>query len=213
MNMPANKSKIVPGLDQGPRATGLIMRLLVIISLALTACTPTYLPEQELQTYIRDSEPTDLLIAQELGGEVADSFTQLTELRKKYQNYDYFILSLSKDDKEALYKADRGYDQFSELVQTLSFRMASYVNMTTAGKDTIEVADYVFPRTYGMGGATSLMFVFNKEETNGDEWVQFNLKEFGMGLGNKNFRFRREDLDNVPKIDFRVIRNKTGLES
>ncbi|MEM8567077.1 MAG: hypothetical protein AAGF85_11490 [Bacteroidota bacterium] len=194
-----------------------------MLILLIQSCTPSYLTEPELQAYIRESEtltktreykgyqigvsykPIDLLIAQELGGEVAGSFTRLTELRKKYENYDYFILSLSKADKEALYKTSGGYDQFSDLVQTLSFRMASYVNLTTAGKDTIEVADYVFPRTYGMGSATNLMFVFNKEKTENDEWVQFNLKEFGMGLGNKNFRFRREDLDQVPKIDFEVV--------
>ncbi|MEO0554165.1 MAG: hypothetical protein AAF149_13240 [Bacteroidota bacterium] len=186
------------------------------------ACTRTYLSERELQAYIQESEglsktkeykgyqitvsykPNDLLIAQELGGEQAKSFTQLTELKKKYQDYNYFILSLSKENKEALYKGGGGYDQFSDLVQTLSFRMGNYVNMTTSGSDTIEVADYVFPRTYGMGTATNLMFVFNKKNTEDDEWMQFNIKEFGMGLGNKTFRFRRADLEHVPKIDFTV---------
>ncbi|MEM1405263.1 MAG: hypothetical protein AAGG59_00700 [Bacteroidota bacterium] len=197
----------------------LVMVLCMCLSLA---CTRTYLSEHELQAYIQESEelsktkvykgyqitvsykPNDLLIAQELGGEEAKSFIQLTELRKKYQDYEYFILSLSKENKEALYKAGGGYDQFSDLVQTLSFRMGNYVNMTTSGSDTIEVADYVFPRTYGMGAATNLMFVFNKKNAEDDEWMQFNLKEFGMGLGNKTFRFRRADLEHVPKIDFTV---------
>ncbi len=228
--MPACKLAHIPGLDPyldgsqaASRSRSYTLWLGMILCLYyLTACTPSYLSEQELQAYVQESEslsktkaykgyqivvtyrPNDLLIAQELGGQEASSFTQLQALRKKYKDYYYFILSLSKDDKEALYSSGGGQDQFSEMIQTLSFRMASYVNMTTAGRDTIEVADYVFPRTYGMGGATNLMFVFSKKEAEDDEWVQFNLKEFGMGLGNKTFRFRKDHLENVPKIDFRV---------
>ncbi|MEO1049328.1 MAG: hypothetical protein AAFX87_01790 [Bacteroidota bacterium] len=185
------------------------------------SCQPGYLNEKELQVYIQDTDnglsrkkafkgyevqvtyrPQDLLIAQETSGKTEVPAQELERLTSKYEDYYYFILSLSRDNKEALYKTGGGYDQFSDMVQTLSFRMASHVNMTTAGQDTIEVADYVFPRAYGMGGATNLMFVFNKKEAEGDEWVQLNLKEFGLGLGNQNFRFRKEDLDEVPKIKF-----------
>ena len=68
---------------------------------------------------------------------------------------------------------------------------------------------------YGMWGVTSLALVFfyflhfqhqdNKSKTVGKDWVQFNLKEFGLGLGNQTFRFRTQDLENVPGIDFRVM--------
>ncbi|MEO1050965.1 MAG: hypothetical protein AAFX87_10065 [Bacteroidota bacterium] len=193
-----------------------------LVLLLSISCVPQSLSEAELQAYVQDTDhglskkkqfkgyevqvtyrPQDLLIAQETRGATALDTEELERLTKKYEDYYYFILSLSRDNKEALYKTGGGYDQFSDMVQTLSFRMASHVNMTTAGSDTIEVADYVFPRTYGMGGATNLMFVFNKKEAEGDEWVQLNLKEFGLGLGNQNFRFRKEDLDNTPKIKFK----------
>ncbi len=217
--MPVSKKSNFP---HGWGTPGISMLLMLLV----WSCTPKHLSEDELKAYVAEREdlsksmrpkgyrvtvtyrPTDLLIAQELGGEFAVNTEELTRLQKKYEPWYYFILSLSKDGKEALYGAGSGYDQFSDMVQTLSFRMAGYVNMTTAGKDTIEVADYVFPRTYGMGGSTDLMFVFNKEETLDDEWVQFNMKEFGMGLGNQTFRFKGEDLENVPKLNFKV----TGAE-
>ncbi len=201
-------------------STSLLLFILAIC--VLSACTPEYLTEKELQEYVIESEtlnksrefkdykiqmtyrPNDLLVAQELGGEIAPSKTELDRLTTKYKNYDYFIFSLSKDDKEALYAGSNGFDQFSELVQTLSFRMTNYVNATTSGADTLEVADYVFPRTYGMGMSTNLMFVFNKEKSLDDEWVQVNVKEFGMGLGNQVFRFNRKELDNHPHINFKV---------
>ena len=50
-----------------------------------------------------------------------------------------------------------------------------------------------------------LLFVFNKEKAKGREWVQFNLNEFGMSIGNQRFRFDRETLDNPPAIDFIII--------
>ncbi|MEO1054882.1 MAG: hypothetical protein AAFX87_29885 [Bacteroidota bacterium] len=196
----------------------------LLLLLVTISCTPQFLSEKELQAYVQDIDnglskkkafkgyevqvtyrPQDLLIAQETRGATEVDVKELEKLTKKYEDYYYFILSLSRDNKEALYKTGGGYDQFSDMVQTLSFRMANHVNMTTAGRDTIEVADYVFPRTYGMGGATNLMFVFNKKEAEGDEWVQLNLKEFGLGLGNQNFRFRKEDLDGAPKIKFNGI--------
>lgn len=196
----------------------------LFLLISLCSCTPEYLTEEELKAYVTDEDnqlskainykgfeakvtyrPTDLLVLQETGSETQVEKAELERLRKKYGDYYYFILSLSKENKEALYNSDGGYGQFSELVQVLSFRMGQYVNLTTAEQDTIPVGDYVFPRTYGMGGATNLMFAFNREKAGTDEWVQFNLKEFGMGLGSQTFWFRREDLENIPKIKFLEI--------
>ena len=193
-----------------------------LIILIQSSCTPGYVSEAELRAYVLEKgeltktreykgfktqvtyRPTDLLIAQELGGEAARTQEELNRLGHKYGGYYYFILSLSRGEQEALYGSMGGYGQFSELVQTLSFRMAEYLTITTTGGDTIEVADYIFPRTYGMGGATNLMFVFNKKDAQDDEWVQLNLKEFGLGLGHQTFRFRRRDLEGVPRIKFAV---------
>ena len=188
------------------------------------ACShPKYLSEEDLKAFITEEDhglqmsresngygvrvtyrPTDLLILQETRGSTEVPAQALKRLIDKYKDQYYFVLSLSHNDREALYQAGRGMDQFSDLVQTLSFRMASFVHLTTAESDTIPVADYVYPRTYGMGGATNLMFAFDKAKARGKDWVQFNLREFGLGLGNQNFRFKTHDLEYVPGIDFTI---------
>ncbi|ELR73391.1 Putative lipoprotein precursor [Fulvivirga imtechensis AK7] len=197
--------------------------VLIAGSLLFTlGCKPTYLSEEGLKSYVLDPDneltkeisykdysvkvtfrPADLLIAQETGGETEVEKEELERLRQKYSDHYYFILSLSRDNKEAHYQTGQGFGQFSELVQRLSFRMHEYVNLTTSAQDTIHVGDYIFPRTYGMGGATNLMFAFNREKSIGKEWLQLNLKEFGLGVGNQNFRFRIEDIETVPKINFK----------
>jgi hypothetical protein len=195
---------------------------LTLLSLFMIACTPEYVKsEEELQSYVLDEDndlikmkqskgydiqlayrPVDLLILQETGGNTSVEPDELRKLLNKYKNQYYFILSFSKDNKEALYKMDAGFDHFSDLVQKLSFGMNEHVNLTTSGRDTIYVADYVFPRTYGMGSSTSLLFAFEREKAKDDEWIQFNLSEFGMGLGRQTFRFNKKDINNAPGINY-----------
>lgn len=204
-------------------ASTIRLSLLYSIVLFLYGCnTPAFLTPEELNTYILDPDhgliqrselngyavevlyrPTDLWVQQELGNEPSDT-TSINTLRKKYSIYYYFIVNLSKNNKEALHQAEGGQQQYSELVQTLSFRMNNYVSLTTTKSDTIPTADFILNRTYGYSDATSLLFVFNREKAKGEEWVQFNLNEFGLGIGNQRFRFKTQDLEGAPQIDFEL---------
>lgn len=142
--------------------------------------------------------PTDLWVHQELGDFETDS-SKIVALRKKYEGHLYFVVSFSTDNKEALHQT-QNFGQYSDLVQTISFRMPQYVTLTTSSMDTVYVADFIMNRTYGMGSSTDVLFVFNKEKTNGQDWVQFNLNEFGLGVGNQRFRFRKADMEEAPLI-------------
>lgn len=195
-----------------------VKTLLFLMAAALTACSsPGHLTPEELTKYIANEDnglikkaeindtkievtyrPTDLWVHQELDSEAADT-AKVSELRNKYSSYYYFIVSLSRNNKEALHQAG-DFGTYSELVQTMSFRMAEYVTLTTARQDTIPVGDFMLNRTYGLSPATDLLFVFSKEKAKDKEWVQFNLNEFGLGIGNQRFRFRTKDIENAPKI-------------
>lgn len=194
--------------------------LTIVASFLFSCSDPEFLSPQELQSFILDDEnklkmtavengykidvmyrPTDLWVHQELGDEPTDQAT-LDRLRKKYNTYYYFIVSLSKNNKEALHQVEGGMDQYSELVQTLSFRMPQHVNLTTSSQDTIPVGDAMLNRTYGLSATTDVLIVFTKEKVRGTDWVQVNLNEFGLGVGNQRFRFLTKDLDNAPKIKF-----------
>lgn len=197
-----------------------ILPICILLGLA-SSCTPKkYTPETLTQKLMEEGSgyhqteevggvkidityrPTDLWVYQETDNLVVDA-VELDRLRKKYDNYYYFIVGLSKNKKEALHQAG-SMEQYSELVQTLSFRMGEYVTLTTSARDTIPTADFMLNRTYGMSDATEILFVFNKEKAKDQKWVQFNLNEFGMGIGNQRFRFERELLDTPPTLDFQL---------
>jgi hypothetical protein len=144
--------------------------------------------------------PTDLWVSQELNN------TPITEekinaARLKYSPNLYFVLSLTTGDKEALHQS--GGQRYSDLVQTLSFHMNEYVSLTTSN-DTIPVGDFMLNRTYGMSGSTDILFVFNKDKAEDSDWIQFNLNEFGLGVGNQRFRFDTSDIEDCPQMKFTI---------
>jgi hypothetical protein len=148
--------------------------------------------------------PTDLWIHQEAGGLALDSAT-FRSLAKKYSSYYYFILSLSKDQHEALSPAEAGMAQYSALLETLSFRMDQHVGLVTASRDTIPAGDFMLDRTYGASSATNILFSFSKEKCKGQAWIEFTLGEFGLGLGEQRFRFRTKDLESAPRLKFGIV--------
>lgn len=204
-----------------PVSSYLFLFPLVFSFLFSLGCTAEYLSKEELIEFIADEDnglsknndlngfqlkvsyrPTDLLVLNEVGENRIPQKEALESLRNKYKDYHYFILSISGGKKEALYSGLENQGHYGELVQILSYRMGNFVNLTTSQKDTVFIADYTYQPTYGMGEATNLLFVFSDEEIKSPEWVQFNLKEFGLGLGNQNFRFNMQDLKQAPKLKF-----------
>jgi hypothetical protein len=204
---------------------GITISILYCFFLMSCSSTPKYLSPPELNKFILEEEnglkktveingykievinrPTDLWVHQEVGDDPVTE-NMLNQLRPKYSNYYYFLVSLSRNNKEALHQLDGGMSQYSELVQTLSFRMAEFANLTTSLQDTIPVGDAMLNRTYGMSTSTDLLFVFNKSKTENSDWLQFNLNEFGLGIGNQRFRFRRQDLETAPQINFEITTN------
>ena len=192
---------------------------LSILTLSLHRCgVPDHLAEKELVRFVQSEKnglteekevdgivikvsyrPTDLMVAQELRNQAKPTEEAIVKARNKYQGHYYFTVSLSKDSKELISPSNQGLSSFSDLLQTISFRMSEIVNLTT-GKDTIHVADYIYNRTFSLGSSTDMLFVFEKSKAIGKEYVQFNLNEFGLGIGKQSFQFKTVDLNSAPKI-------------
>ncbi len=196
------------------------MRLLVLV-VAFTRCSPAELTEPDLMAYIQNPangltqqqqvngynitvnyRPTDLLVAQHLG-KTEYNQAMVDSLRNHYGQYYYFIVGLSRNNKEALYQMQQGFDSFSDMIRTLAFRMDQFTYLTLPEPDTIPVADFIFPRTYGSGTATNLMFVFSRQKAGNTPWVNLNLQEFGLQTGHLQFRFKTNDLHQVPRLIFK----------
>jgi hypothetical protein len=193
---------------------------ILFIMCSLYQCgRPEYLTEKELSEFIRNSanelikekkvdgvgikicyRPTDLLVAQELKGSQQPTVDKISKARQKFGGHYYFIASFSKDRKELVSPSNQGLPGFSDLLQTISFQMGDKVNLTTPLQDTIVVADYIYNRTFGIGQSTDILFVFDKKKAESQKYVEFNLDEFGLGIGKQSFRFETKYLEDAPKI-------------
>jgi len=192
----------------------------MIICTTIFSCGKKKGTEAEIQVYANDASngliqedsihgltiavqnrPVALIIAQELKGQTEQNDSVLTAVTRKFSPNLYFNLNLSVGDKDPLLYSG-SMQRFSSLLQTLAFQMDKFVFLTTSEKDTIPVGDYVYPRLYGMGSGSTMLFAFTKDTAKWEktDWVDFHLQEFGMNTGNRKYRFKKSDLDEVPDL-------------
>ena len=145
--------------------------------------------------------PTDMLVSQELTEEMSKA--EIDSLRQKYEKYLYFNLSLSKNNKEVLSSMSNSRAEFGAMVNQLAFGMSDKVHLISQKKDSVELLDYIYPREYGMGGATNIMFVYPKDEKLlTGEFVHFTMEDIGMRTGEVGFKIPSAILKNEPQLSF-----------
>jgi len=143
--------------------------------------------------------PTDILVKQELGDSINTG--KLKILREKYKNYMYFNLSMSMNNQELLSVAPKNRNEFGAMVNQLAFGMSEKVHVYTPSKDTLELADFIYPRMYGMSRATTIMFVYPRDEkTLKDEYINFTIEDLGMYTGEVKFKVPTDKLNNEPQL-------------
>ncbi len=196
--------------------------ILFIAVLFVSGCTQkTFEDRETLLSFLKDPEngylqqkqvngldvavmyrPTDLLVAQELRGDANQQI--IDSLRKKYNDYLYFNLSLSQNGKELLSTLPTNRNEFGALVNQLAFGMDQKIHLYTQSKDTIEMADYVYPRMYGMSGSTSILLVYpNNEEIANSEKLTLALEDIGWGTGEIKCKFDTNKIKEQPEIGFK----------
>jgi hypothetical protein len=142
------------------------------------------------------------LVDQEIGGEKV-SKTEIDSLRKKYNKYLYFNLSMSRNNKELLSTTPQNRNEFGAMVSQLAFEMGNKVHLFTENRDTIEIADFVYPRMYGMSKATTIMFVYPREEEKlKEEYLNFTVEDIGLYTGEVRFKIDIEKIKNEPILNF-----------
>jgi hypothetical protein len=175
--------------------------------------------EEELWDYLRDEKngyiqskkingvdftllykPTDVLVKQEIADKASKE--EIEKLREKYSNYLYFNLSMSVNQKELLSAVPANRNEFGAMVNQLAFGMNEKVHLYTQSKDTIELTDYIYPRMYGMSRATTIMFVYPREEALQEKTLNFTIEDLGMYTGEVKFKLDTEKLQQEPKLKF-----------
>ena len=149
--------------------------------------------------------PTDLLVKQELEN-TGFKHVDVEELRTKYEKYLYFNLSMSKNGKELLSTAPKNRNEFGTMVNQLAFGMQDKVHLFTETRDTIEMADFIYPRMYGMSRATTIMFVYPREEENlaKEMDLTFTIEDLGLFTGDVKFKINTENIKHEPKLSFKI---------
>ena len=182
------------------------------------SCSTKPLNKEQLASYIQKKEnglqqkeeingidvrvsyqPKEMLVYQEMGEENKPTKHLVDSITNKYKAQEYFTIGLSKDHKEVIRQL-AGFSEYSDMLQVLSFQMSDKMMMITDHKDTIPMTDYLFQQTFGMSNENTLMLVFSNEKLKGaSEWTLY-VKEFGLGIGNLKFVFRRADIDRIPSM-------------
>ncbi len=193
---------------------------LLLLVLLISCSNKTFNTEEELWTYLRDEsngfvqqkavngynfslvyKPTDLLVKQELSDDT--SAEDVKKLREKYGQYLYFNLSMSKDNKELLSAAPKTRNEFGAMINQLAFGIGDKVHLFTQEKDTIALADFVYPRMYGMSRSTDILLVYPREEhklIGGD--LSFTIKDLGLYTGEVKLKIPIKNINSEPKLKF-----------
>ena len=188
-----------------------------------TSCTQkTFSNESELLAYVKEPEngylqsktingvaynlmyrPTDLLVNQELGTNKATD-SMVSALRKKYKKYLYFNLSMSQNNQELLNAKAGNRNEFGAMVNQLAFGMNEKVHLYTKSKDTLEMADFIYPRMYGMSKATTIMFVYPRDNKALKEAaLNFTIEDLGFYTGEVKFKIDPKQLNDEPQLSFK----------
>ncbi|RWU09943.1 hypothetical protein [Pedobacter chitinilyticus] len=118
---------------------------------------------------------------------------QLKQLAQKY----YFLVSLSKDHKEVLKQLP--FNEYSEMVQVLSFRMQNYIGITLDDEEKVAPLTCLFQPTYGYANANTILVVFEKSKLEKAKQIQFFMIEFGFKTGNITFDFNSKTIEKISK--------------
>ncbi len=181
--------------------------VLFTLVLLLSSCGQKTLNSKgELMAYLADEEngytqkktingvdfsityrPKDLLVVQELFDEMSDF--QIDSLRNKYEEYMYFNVSLSQNNQEILNNVATNGRDFGSMVNQLAFGMGDKVHLFSKTKDTIEMADYAYPRMYGMSDKTSMLFVYPRNEQLFEyDFFHISIEDLGLNTGEVSFK-------------------------
>lgn len=192
--------------------------LLLLLIVLFSSCCKSFDTQEEMAVYIAEEDngyqykktingvdyilqyrPTDLLVKQELTDNYSDK--QVIALREKYHKYLYFNLSMSKNNQELLNGLARHKQKFGQMVNDLAFGMDEKVHLYTPEKDTLEIADFIYPRMYGMTNATVIMLVYPREEKHMKaDYLNLAIEDLGLNTGEIKFKINMQAIQNQPQL-------------
>lgn len=209
--------------SKGTRGNRLAYILIApLTALAIASCNER-VSDTELTRYIKDPQnglfhektvnevtcqvyyrPADFVVKLMLGAE--DTITPQKEdsLRGEAGKQLCFIISVSRNGTDALESFSTDRATYSAMVQQMAFGLNEQVILTTNLSDTLQLLDYVYPRTYGYSSAASMLFAFERKDLQRYEWLSLLVKDFGLKTGDLRFKFYTKDIQGTPELNFEL---------
>lgn len=182
--------------------------ILFFVFLFVNSCKQRSFNEKEYIKYIND--PKNGFLNETKAGDVTIKLLHkpsclfaYDDSSNQYSNYLYFNLSYTTNDKDILMYNINAFNDYSERVNILSYRMSQYITLLTDKSDTVNIVDAFFERTYGMTNETNVLFAFDKDKTlnNTNKYFSIYLKDIGLGIGDQVFRFKKNKIKLPPKLN------------
>ena len=112
-------------------------------------------------------------------------------------------MSSSKNNQEILNGLARDKQKFGQMVNDLAFNMDQKVHLYTPEKDTLAMADFIYPRMFGMSNATVIMFVYPRTEKYMQaNYLNFTIEDLGLDTGELKFKVKTKPLVQEPHLTF-----------
>jgi len=197
--------------------------ILILSLILLLGCGQnTFDSEKELMAYVQNMDnglhhekymgnvvytltyrPTDMLVKQVLGGQYLQR--EIDSLRKKYGDYLYFNLTIRANNQELLSSRAGNRNAFGAMANQLVFGMGQKVHLISQKRDTIPMADYVYPRMYGMSNSTNMLLVYPKDtRLLMEEHFHVTIEDLGLATGEIGFKIPVKPLKNQPQLNFHL---------
>jgi hypothetical protein len=142
-------------------------------------------------------KPVDFIARQQMEKGTQKEYDSLTSY---FSKYIYFNLLVTYDGKdlESGFGLDPG--SFAEKVSYLSSDFSQSIKLLTK-KDTLDILDYAYSRSYGIGSSNFLL-VFNKPAT---EQFEIEVKGYQLGFGKIAFPFTQTDIKRTPQLKLKLL--------
>lgn len=189
----------------------------VISLIVICGCSDTPVSKDDLLKYCQDNgnglhkqseangilidvsyRPQDLIVDQEIEGS-SYSANQIDSIRNRLNDFDYFLLSISKDNNDLIRSYASDPAMLQSIFEHLSNGIGAYVKLVH-NADTLSVYDYMYLNGHGLSESSKILFVFESGLRKKEGNVDMIYKDEFFRTGLNHFEFDIKSIKKIPEL-------------
>ncbi len=154
----------------------------------------TYLPSQYLAL---NEQPNDR--------------NQLEKIKKEYDNTVTILFNIAPSDQgdgDIMYQGVSEYKEYTERMYSMNFSIGQYFTLNTPSGSYKPVLSNL-ENTYSLKNNRKITLVFapneNEDELIKQPFYDIVYEDEILGTGMHHFRFTRDDINNIPEVNYKKI--------